>query len=75
MGHPRDNPVEVRNHWESNPYQPDVFEDLFEQIRGFLRNMNEFEKDLSGLATTISKLEKSNILRTSHSILDTRGWV
>ena len=75
MGHPRDDPVEVRKHWEANPYQPDVFEHLFDQISDFLGNVDEFEADFNCLATDISKLDKSKRLKKSHSTLDTRGWV
>ena len=75
MGHPRDDPVEVRKHWEANPYQPDVFEDLFDQIGDFLDSIDEFEEDFNSLERTISNLDKSKRLKISHSILDNRGWV
>ena len=75
MGHPRDNPIQVRNHWESNPYLADVFEHLFAQVGEFLERIPEFENDFHRLSLDLSNLDPSQRVRISHTILDSQGWI
>mgnify|MGYP001596658620 CR=1 FL=1 len=70
-------PTRLREFWNNNPYQADVFEHLFDHVRFSLEQgdteYTNWIANISGRFETLS-VERTRV-NTNHTTIDTNGWV